>query len=232
MGGRVPVVVALLIGLTLAGSILGAVGLRNGLPFLLRAGMLSPEGVGAGEIWRLVTWVFFETDPLNLVFACLGLWWFGRDLSQTWGPVRFLAVYLGLAVGTGGATCLLAWLLWPGLARPTYGPWALVTALIIAWAVLYPHRDIYMYFVLPLHGRNLLYCIVGGTVLFALLGGFDHYMPHFIAQGLMMLYVRQSLRRLWLKLRLAFQQRSLRRRSPYLRPVGREDRSEPPRWLH
>jgi membrane associated rhomboid family serine protease len=232
LGGRVPVVVALLMGLTLGGSILGAVSLRNGLPLLLYSGVLSPERVGAGEVWRLLTWVFFETDPLSLIFACLGLWWFGRDLAGAWGPVRFLLAYLGLAVGTGAATCLLAWLLWPGLARPTAGPWPLITALLIAWAVLYPQRNVLVWFVLPLHGRNLIYATIGGTVLFALLGGVEHYVPHFIAQGLMMVYVRQSLRRLWLRFRLALQQRSARRRSSYIRPVDRSDRSEPPRWLH
>jgi membrane associated rhomboid family serine protease len=232
LGGRVPVVVALLGGLTLGGSILGAVSLRNGLP-LLGMTALSPERVGAGEVWRLLTWVFFERDPLNLIFACLGLWWFGRDLAGAWGPVRFLAVYLGLAVATGGATCLLAELLSPGLAGlVAVGPWAPVTALIVAWALLYPHQDVLVWFVLPLHGRNLIYATIGGTVLFALLGGVEHYVPHFIAQGLMMVYVRQSLRRLWLRFRLALQQRSARRRSPYIRPVDRSDKSEPPRWLH
>jgi membrane associated rhomboid family serine protease len=233
LGGRVPVVVALLIGLTLGGSILGAVSFRNGMPLLLQASVLLPERVFAGEVWRLLTWVFFETDLLSLIFGCLGLWWFGRDLSRAWGPVRFLAVYLGLAVATGGATCLLARLLSPGLTGLiAVGPWALVTALIVAWALLYPHQDVLVYFVLPLRGRTLIYATVGGTVLFALFYGVNRYLPNFVAQGLMMLYVRQSLRRLWLRFRLAVQQRSARRRSPYIRPVGRSDRSEPPRWLH
>ncbi len=230
LGGRVPVVVALLIGLTLAGSILGAVGVRNGLPFLLQAGFLSPATVGAGQGWRLLTWVFFEPDALSLIFAILGLWWFGRDLARAWGPTRFLAVYLGMAVATGAATCLVAWLLRMG-DLIVLGPWPLVTTLIIAWAVLYPHQDVLVFFVLPLRGRNLIYATVGGTVLFALLGGVAHYLPHFVAQGLMMLYLRRPLRRLWLKFRLALQQRG-GRRSSYLRPVDRSRRSEPPRWLH
>ncbi|HKC14071.1 MAG TPA: rhomboid family intramembrane serine protease [Vicinamibacteria bacterium] len=232
LGGRVPVVVALLIGLTFGGSILGAVSVRSGLP-LLHGAALFPDRVLAGEVWRLLTWVFFETDPLSLIFACLGLWWFGRDLTGAWGPVRFLAVYVGLAVATAGVTCLLALLLSPGLAGlVAVGPWALVTALIVAWALLYPHQDVLVYFVLPLRGQTLIYATVGGTVLFAIFYGVDRFLPHFIAQGLMWLYVRQSLRRLWLKFRFALQQRSSRRRSPYIRPVGRSDRSEPPRWLH
>jgi membrane associated rhomboid family serine protease len=224
LGGRIPVVVALIMGLTLAGSILGA----NGLG----AGVFSPALVGAGQLWRLVTWVFFETDPISLIFALLCLFLFGRDLVRAWGPLRFLGVYLGTTVATGLAICLLAWLVWPGLTGLRFvSPWPLVDALIIAFALLYPDRDVLMFFVLPLRGRNLIYCTVGGTVLFTLLGGGIHFLPHFLAQGLMMLYLRHPLRRWWLKFRLALQRRG-GRRSPYLRPVDRSRRSEPPRWLH
>src|SRR5258708_37878588 len=94
LGGRVPVVVALLIGLTFGGSILGAVSVRSGLP-LLHGAALFPDRVLAGEGWRLPTWVFFETDPLSLIFACLGLWRFGRGFAGAWGPIRFPSGYVG-----------------------------------------------------------------------------------------------------------------------------------------
>jgi membrane associated rhomboid family serine protease len=227
LGGRVPVVVALLMGLTLAGSILGA----NILP-LLGAVVLSPALVGAGQLWRLVTWVFFDRDPISLIFALLCLFWFGRELVRAWGAVRFLCVYLGMAGATGLVTCLLAWLVWPGLAGlMIVSSWPLVDALIIAFAVVYPYQDVLMFLVLPLRGRNLIYCTVGGTLLFALLGGGISFVPHFLAQGLMMLYLRQPLLRWWLKFRLALLQRR-GRRSSHLRPVDRSGRSEPPRWLH
>lgn len=233
LGGRMPLVIALLIGLTLFASVVGAVTLRNGITTLMAAGILVPLGVWNGELWRLVTWVFFETDGLGLVFACLALFWFGRDLCNIWGPVRFLAVYAGFAAAAAGATCLLA-RLWPELMGAAFlGPWPLVDALIIAWAVVFPHRDILVYFVLPLRGRHLMYATVGGTVLFALLYGVSRYVPHFLAQGLMLAWLRGlSLERLWLNVRFRLAMRGWQRRASHLRPVERRDEHEPPRWLH
>lgn len=237
-GSRVPRVVGLLIGLTLGASILASVAFRNGMPGVLVGGLLLPRLVWAGEIWRLVTWVFLfmptqPLDGLNFIFALLMLWWFGGELAYSWGPLRFLAVYLGFAAAAGGATCLLA-LLWPGLTDvPNFGPWALVDALIIAWAALYPHRDVAVFFMLPLHGRNLIYATVGGTLLFALLYGVAGFIPHFMAEGLMLAYIREpSLYRLWLRLRLGALQRSARRHGAHLRPVDRDEWGKPPRWLH
>ena len=229
MGTRIPVVVGALIGLTLGLSILGAVGRQTGFP-LTQSGALFPLRVWEGEVWRLFTWIFFETEPFPLIFACLGLWWFGSDLAYAWGARRFLAVYFGFALVSAGVTCLLARSVWPGLTLLGYaGNWPLVDALVIAWAVLYPHRQIFVYFVLPLGGRNLIYLTIAGTLLLGVFNGFGQYLPHLTAEALMLLYMRElSLRYLWLRLKFAM---TSRRRSQ-LRPVDRDTRNEPPRWLH
>jgi membrane associated rhomboid family serine protease len=234
LGARVPKVVGLLVGLTLGASIVGAVGFRNGLETLVQSAALVPALVFRGQAWRLLSWVFFEMEPLGLLFACLALFWFGRDLTQAWGPLRFLTTYLVLAGLTGAVVCLLA-LLWPSLLMvfPHVGPWPLVSGLIIAWAMLHPHRDVFLYFVLPLRGRNLIYATVGGTVLFALLGGVTRYIPHFVAEGLALLYMREPFwETWWLKLRYSLRTRSWRRRTSHLRPVDRAGGEEPPKWLH
>jgi len=233
LGSRVPKVVGLLIGVTLGASIVGAVGYRNGLESVVQSSALIPALVFRGQLWRLVTWFFFEMDALGLIFACLGLFWFGRDLCQAWGAGRFLAAYLSLGALTGGAVCLLAGV-WPSLMGvPHVGPWALVTALIVVWALLHPHRDVFVYFVLPLRGRNLVYATIVGTILFALLGGITRYLPHFLAQGFAILYMRQPfMETLWLKLRYRLNTRGWRRRGSRLRPVDRAGNEEPPKWLH
>ena len=234
LGSRIPRVVGLLIGLTLGASSVGAVGFRNGLDTVVRSAALVPGLVFAGQAWRLFTWVFFEMEPISLIFGCLALLWFGRDLALAWGPGRFLATYAGLAGLTGLGVCLLA-LLFPStlLGFPHIGPWALIDGLIVAWAMLYPHKDILLYFVVPLRGRNLIYATVGGTVLFALLRGITGYVPHFVAEGLALLYMRDPfVETWWLRLRYNLRTRAWRRRTSHLRPVDRTSGEEPPKWLH
>lgn len=221
--------VGLLVGLTLGLSVMGAVGSRNGLP-LLERGALIPAAVWRGEVWRLVTWVFFETEGLALVFGLLGLGWFGGDLSQAWGPRRLLGTYLGVAALTGALTSLLA-RIGGAFVQPAYlGLWPVIDALIIAWAIQFPYRDLYVYFVLPLRGQNLIYATLGGTLLFGLLYGLPLFIPHFIAEGLMLAYLGGG-RNLWLRI---FPRRVWNppKRSSTLRAVEKSAREEPPRWLH
>jgi len=229
LGTRIPAVTAGLIALTLGVSVVGALGDQLGTAFRNRF-LLEPLRVWQGELWRLLTWVFVEVHPLSLIFGCLVLWIFGSDLSYTWGPRRFLAIYCGFAVAAGGLTCVIARLAWPTLlAVPYLSMWPVVEALIIAWATLHPHRQIFVYFVLPVGGRALIWVTVGGTLLYALLLRIEFFIPHFIAQGLMFLYLRPvSPRYLWLRFKYAV----ATRKRTHLRTVDRHDREEPPRWLH
>jgi membrane associated rhomboid family serine protease len=230
LGGSLSMPVALLIGATLVTSILGAQ-----LPDLLNAGRLSPALIKSGEVWRLVTWTFFEMDPVGLIFGALALFWFGNDLVRLWGPGRFLATYLGLAAAAAGVTCLVALAWRPLMGLEFAGAWPVISALIIAWAIAFPTRDIFVYFVLPMRGRNLIYLTLGGTLLFALLSrSFAIYTPHFAAELLALVSMRRNpLSGLWAKVKFELAYRRWRHRSRNLREVPRQQpRDEDPRWYH
>jgi len=227
LGGSITAPVALLIGATLVASILAAQ--ARGVAF---AGVLVPGLVFQGQAWRLFTWVLFEQDPLSLIFAGLALFWFGNDLARVWGPGRFLAVYFGLAGAAAIVTCLLA-MVWPALRTTPYaGPWAVVDALIIAWALSFPGRNIFLYFVLPLSGKNLIYATLGGTLLFGLLGGIGRFVPHFAAQLLTLAVLRGTPGDVWRRIRFELAYRGWRRRSSRLRGVPPRSPGDDPRWYH
>jgi membrane associated rhomboid family serine protease len=233
LGQRVPFVVALLIGLTLAASLLNAVLNRAGFP-LAYFGACIPERVLQGEVWRLLTWTFFEPSPIGLLFTCLMLWWFATELVHSWGARRVLIVYFGFAAASAALTCLVARLVGSGLMGfPYMGSSAVLGALIIAWAVMFPYRQLLVFFVFPLGGKPLIYLTVGLTVLFGLYQGFGSVLPAFFAEGMMLLYMREpTLHRFFLKLRLGALERASRRRSRHLREVKKDGWGEPPRWLH
>lgn len=232
-----PLVVALLIGITFVLSLAAAVLSRNGVPVLEHV-VLSPPAVWHGQVWRLFTWQLFELDPINLVFACLMLYWFGRDLCVQWGTARFLAVYFGCAAVSGALTCVVGRFLWHDVwGQPFLGVWVVTDALTLAWAALYPDREIFLGFILPVSGKMLIWITVGGTILYAAFVGFSQFVPHLIAELLMLAYVSDPRRRLmrWRLGRLEHQRRS------YLKSVARADRDEdehgppsgkPPRWMN
>jgi membrane associated rhomboid family serine protease len=224
MGGRVPRVVLFLIVATLAGTIF-TVNVTTVL-------VLVPELVLRGQVWRLVTWPLVQTDPLALIFACLLLWVMGPDLVSAWRPGGYLLRYVAIAGGTGAVMCLLALAL-PPLRPVAYviGAWSIVNAFLIAWALMFPHRQVYQFFVLPTSGRNLVYFTVGLTALFALLHGpfWVLFLPSFVAMGLMGAYLHfPPWSRLMAQLRRS---PSGPKRARHLRAVdaAREDK---PRWLH
>lgn len=232
LGAHFPMAPMLLAGTTLVATVLGVAGARNGLDGLLAAGMLQPAAVlRAGQVWRLVTWTFFEPSPLGLIFAVLALLFFGRDLANAWGPERFLLRCLGLVASTGLLSCLIGQYLWTSLSAATwFSAWPLVEGLILAWATQFPGSQVLVYFVLPMAGRRLVIVTIAGTLLFAALGGIAQFLPNLVAIAVTMAWLHGlTPRMLWLRLRA----RSVRftpKRPTHLRPVERPE--EPPRWLH
>lgn len=179
----------LLAGFVVIGSALLAFLQRSGIPAVTTAALFPPL-VLQGQIWRAVTWAFFEMAGLNLVLGAVLMAMIGRDLAGLWGGSRYLLVCLGIALATGSLTTLIG-LLWGDVNASGYlSIWPLGDALLIAWALLFPNRTILFMFVLPAAGRNLLYLTVGITALFAVMDGFSNYLPHFLAMGLMYAYIR------------------------------------------
>jgi membrane associated rhomboid family serine protease len=226
-GGRVPAAVGGLISATVVASLLGALGRGYGL---LDAAVLVPRRVWQGEVWRLVTWVFFETSPFSLLFGALTLFWFGRDLCYAWGPRRFLTTFFGISFAAALVTSLLALLVLPALlAQAWTGLWAALLAMIVAWAMIFPERQMLFMMALPITGRTLLWVTIGGSLLFAAFDGIYRYVPELTAELLMIAYARGwSLRGFWQSLRIKNYERRARRRASHLKVV----KKDPPHWMN
>jgi len=222
-GGRVAGAIGLLLLATVMISLIGAFGTRHGLMLFERAS-LSPESVWQGEVWRLLTWVFVEDDPLGLLFACLLLYWFGSDLVELWGSARFVRVYLGIALCAAAGTCALG-LLDADVRRATYlGSWPLAAALTVAWGLYHPDRHVRIFFLLPIRGLVLAWLTVALIVACAIYFGWERYLPGLLALGLMLGWLFRSwLAARWAKARRARQARreqELRRRAAEARSAA------------
>jgi membrane associated rhomboid family serine protease len=227
LGGRVPPAVG---GLVAGYVLLSLVARLGGLAGALA---LAPAAVLEGEAWRLLTWSLVDGQPINVIFGGLMLYWFGRDLCAAWGERRFLVTWLALSGASGLLSVVLAALA-PGLFASVWlGAWPVLSALTLAWGLLFPERRILFNFVVPVSGRALALLTVGTTVFFALFEGFRAYLPHFAAQGLFWLYYRGlSPRGAWQSVRLWLGQRRQRRRAKHLTVVKKNGKGEPPQWMN
>lgn len=105
--------------------------------------ILDPSRVLAGEVWRLVTFVFIPgtQNAFFLLIAILFLMFIGAGLEQGMGAFRVtLYVFLGMM-----AQIVFAFL-WGWPATGIY----ITAMLLLAFATLYPEQVIYLFFVLPL----------------------------------------------------------------------------------
>jgi membrane associated rhomboid family serine protease len=225
-GGRVPAAVGGLIVATVVVSLVAAVGGRSGLG-LRQLLLLDIGAVWQGEVWRLVTWVLVENEPVNLLFGGLVLYWFGRDLVEAWGERRFLLAYFAVPAVAGLLASLLA-LAWPGLEAYRFsGFWVAVDAVVVAWGLSHPFRQILLFFAVPVSGKTLVLVTVGGTVLFALFTGVGAFVPHLMAEGIAWVHVRGKGPGQWLRrIRLP------RRRGRGRFEVIHADRDPDRRWLN
>jgi membrane associated rhomboid family serine protease len=97
-------------------------------------------------LWQILTYQFLHGGIFHLLFNMLALWMFGCDLERRWGSVFFLKYYTICVAG--GAILNILFL--PDQAMPSIGASAGIYGILLAYAVLYPDRIIYFYFVFPI----------------------------------------------------------------------------------
>jgi hypothetical protein len=174
-------------------------GLRPG--FLGRL-VLDMNAVAHGEVWRLVTFLFIppSMSPIWLFLGLYFTYWVGSSLDDRWGSFKFNVFYFLGALGAIIASLI---------AGPASGLW-IDTAMMLAFATLFPDVTIYVMFVLPvrvkwlglLSAAGVLYelCVEGWAVRASILASLINYLLFFAEHWVAVwkgrnLAVRQKARR-------------------------------------
>lgn len=111
--------------------------------------------VGSGfEVWQLVTYMFLHGGIWHIFFNMLMLWMFGMEVEHTWGSQKFLVFYIACGLAAGLANLLVA----PAFTStgPTIGASGSVYGVLVAFAMMFPNRYIYLYFLLPIKAKYLI----------------------------------------------------------------------------
>jgi membrane associated rhomboid family serine protease len=93
--------------------------------------------------WQIVTYAFLHStgNIAHLLFNMLGLWMFGAEIERYVGPRRLLACYFASVV-TAAVSQLLVPPLLGSPPAPTIGASGGVFGLLLAYALLFPHRKV------------------------------------------------------------------------------------------
>jgi rhomboid family protein len=121
-------------------------------------------------VWQLVTYMFLHGGIFHIVFNMLALWMFGTELERVWGTRYFLKFYFVTGIGAGALTVLFS-LLPFGFAHQLQGANIIgasgaIYGLLLAYALYFPDRPIYMYFVFPIPAK-IFVAIMGAIAFFS-----------------------------------------------------------------
>ena len=119
-------------------------------------------------VWQPLSYMFLHGGLFHLLFNMLALWMFGVDLERLWGTRFFVRFYFVAGIGAAITTLVMS-LLPLGFSEALYvsvtvGASGAIYGLLVAFAMMYPHRPIYLYMLFPIPAR--IFVLIVGAISF------------------------------------------------------------------
>lgn len=115
-------------------------------------GMVPHLVINKGWLWQVGSYMFLHGGLFHILFNMFVLWMFGCEIERAWGPKEFLKYYLLCGIGAGIFTVLLSW----NSIVPTIGASGAIFGILVAYAMMFPDRLIYVYFLFPVKAKYLV----------------------------------------------------------------------------
>lgn len=100
-------------------------------------------------VWQLVTYMFLHGGIAHIFFNLFALWMFGSELEYKWGSQFFLKYFFITGIGAGVCVTLFT----PNAHIPTVGVSGVIYGILLAFALTFPNRYIYLYFFVPIKAK-------------------------------------------------------------------------------
>jgi len=127
---------------------------------------LYPEDViRRGYIWQIVTYMFLHGSLSHIFFNMIVIWMFGTTLEQVWGSRRFLKYYFICGIGGAAFSFIFSY------HSPVIGASAAGYGILLAYAVLFPYNQIYVWGIIPVKARTLVIILGAASFFFGVAGG-------------------------------------------------------------
>ena len=136
-------------------------------------GLHPRDVVRSFSLWQPATYMFLHGGVFHIVFNMLALWMFGTELERVWGTRYFLKFYFVTGIGAGALTVLFAYLPFAFAQQlqgaNIIGASGAIYGLLLAYALYFPDRPIYMYFIVPVPAKVFV-AIMGAIAFLSSLG--------------------------------------------------------------
>jgi len=129
--------------------------------------ILRPSAVIPGdpipEVWQVATyaWLHDFGGLFHILFNCIALFFFGPELERRWGGRAFLKFWLLTGLFAGVFSVLVGKLVPAWFDQPIVGASGAIFGLLAAWSMLFPTREVLLFFVIPVKVRYLIWLSVG-----------------------------------------------------------------------
>jgi membrane associated rhomboid family serine protease len=163
---------------------------------------LTPHDLLHGYIWQPFTYLFLHGSIGHIFFNLLYLAMFGADLERSWGARKFYRYFFVCGVGAGLIDVLVRELLVAGhftnpkvLVDPTIGASGAIYGVLLAVAMVMPHRRVWFFPIPVTMPMWLLVTILGALEFFLTIGASGDGISHVCHLGGMLvgyLYLRRG----------------------------------------
>jgi membrane associated rhomboid family serine protease len=131
-------------------------------------GQYTFEGVASGELWRLVTPLFLHAGLWHLVFNMFVLYSFGTRVEELYGSRETFVFYLVAGIFAQGIYLASQLLGLTPLNTAAVGASGAVTAVLVLYALHFPHQRVLLFFVIPAPMWMVVILFIGLDLLVAL----------------------------------------------------------------
>lgn len=209
-------------------SILKAVGAFN----LVGVLGLSAAGLSNGLIFQLLTYPLVETNLMSFLFNGLVVWFIGSEMEGQWGSKIYLRFILITILSVGLIFSLVNFVFLNGtysFSTPIHGLTGINFAMLMAYAVLYPDRQMSLMMIFPMRARTFCLILAGIEAYMALFSNLTASWAHLLAMGISYLIIRFQTQPLVRKaLNASFETK--KRSKSHLYVVKDEDQKPPKFW--
>jgi membrane associated rhomboid family serine protease len=203
---------------------------------------LVPSGFIPGlRLWQPFTYIFLHGGLMHLLVNMLMLWMFGRELELVWGKKKFLNYFFLCGVGAGLINVIVKYipLFWGHHPSdiPTVGASGAIFGILIANAVLFPDRQIWLFPLPIMIPMRPFVAVMGAVEFFSTLSSGGDNVAHLCHLGGMLigwLYLRRGsfLYRVRNEMADWKYQRNRKRFEVYMKKSKNEPPSNPDHWVN